>query len=210
MKHKLFPIFRDRIALGTSILFSPFILPIVTAIFVIHKHAETGRELIHWLVVVSTFVTVLPIFGIIVLLRFSKVSNIHLHTKEERLIPLCFTLVSMIVGTIVLYKIGANNSIIWVCQVFIVNSVVFSIITPLWKISFHTSVATGCIMVLALLVNLNLVWLFLVMPLIAWARVYRDRHTPLQTVAGTLLAIVNTMLFFIVITPTKNTLQTML
>ena len=201
MKPKTLSEIRDCVALGTSIVFSPFIVPIVTAIFVIHKHAETGKELLHWLVVVSIFVTVLPILIIIVLHRFSRVSNIHLHSKEERLIPLCFTMVSMIVGTLVLYKIGANNSIIWVCQVFIVNSVVFSIITPLWKISFHTSVATGCIMVLTLLVNLNLVWLFLLLPLIAWARVYRDRHTTLQTVAGTLLAIVNTMIFFFVLPP---------
>lgn len=193
---------RDCVALGTSIIFSPFVVPIVTAIFVINKHAETNREILNWFVVVSIFVTVLPILAIIVLYRFSKVSNIHLHTKEERLIPLCFTLVSMIVGTIVLYKIGANNSIIWVCQAFIVNSVVFSIITPLWKISFHTSVATGCIMVLMLLVNINLIWLFVLLPLIAWARVYRERHTPLQTVMGTLLAVVNTMLFFIVLPPT--------
>ena len=103
----------------------------------------------------------------------------------------------MILGTIILYWVGANQSIIWVCQVFIVNSVVFSVITPLWKISFHTSVATSCIIVLMLLVNLNLVWLFLLLPLIAWARVYRARHTLLQTVAGTLLAAVNTMLFSI-------------
>ncbi len=202
MKLKTLTEIRNNVALGTSIVFSPFIVPIVTAIFVILKHAETSRELLQWLVVISIFVTVLPIFVIILLYRFSKVSNIHLHAKEERLIPLCFTMVSMIVGTYVLYKIGANKSIIWVCQAFIVNSVVFSIITPLWKISFHTSVATGCIMVLTLLVNLNLVWLFLLMPLIAWARVYRERHTPLQTVAGTLLAIVNTMLFFIVLPPT--------
>ena len=202
MKQKTFSAFRDSVALGTSILFSPFIVPIVTAIFVIHKHADTSTEVFHWLTVIAIFVTALPILAIVVLFRFSKVSNIHLHTKEERLLPLCLTLISMIAGTIVLYRIGANQSIIWVCQAFIVNSVVFSIITPMWKISFHTSVATGCIMVLALLVNMNLVWLFLLMPLIAWARVYRERHTPLQTVAGTLLAIVNTLLFFILLPPT--------
>lgn len=202
MKQETFTAFRNNVALGTSIIFSPFIVPIVTAIFVIQEHADTSREVIHWLTVVAIFVTALPILAIVVLYRFSKVSNIHLHSKEERLLPLCFTLISMIVGTIVLYLIGANESIIWVCQAFIVNSVVFSIITPLWKISFHTSVATGCILVLALLVNMNLVWLFLLMPLIAWARVYRERHTPLQTVAGTLLAIVNTLLFFILLPPT--------
>lgn len=201
MKLKTFSAFRDNVALGTSILFSPFIVPIVTAIFVIQKHAETGKEVLHWLTVVAIFVTALPILAIVILFRFSKVSNIHLHTKEERLIPLCFTLISMIAGTIILYRIGANQSIIWVCQAFIVNSVVFSIITPMWKISFHTSVATGCIMVLILLVNMNLAWLFLLMPLIAWARVYRERHTPLQTVAGTVLAIVNTLLYFILLPP---------
>ena len=201
MKQKTYSAFRDCVALGTSIIFSPLILPIVTAVFVVQKHAETSKQVVHWLAVVATFVTVIPVLAIVVLLRLSKVNDLHLQTKEERLIPLCFTLVSMIIGTIVLYWIGANGRIIWVCQVFIVNSVVFSIITPLWKISFHTSVATGCIIVLMLLVSLNWVWLFLLVPLIAWARVYRERHTPMQTVVGTLLAIVNTMLFFLLLPP---------
>ncbi len=195
MTQKTFSAFPAWVALGTSVIFSPFIVPIVTAVFVVQKHASTSQDAILWLAVVGTFVTVLPILVIILLFRFSKVSNIHLHTKEERLIPLCFTLVSMILGTIILYKIEANQRIIWVCQAYIVNSVVFSAITPLWKISFHTSVATGCIIVLVLLVNLNLMWLFLLIPLIAWARIYRERHTLLQAVAGTLLAAVNTMLF---------------
>lgn len=196
MTRKTFSAIPDRIALGTSIIFSPFIVPIVTAVFVIYKHAETSQEVLLWLVIVATFVTVLPILAIILLFRFSKVSDIHLNDKEERLLPLCFTLVSLILGTIILDKIGASHKIIWACLAYIVNSVVFSAITPLWKISFHTSVTTGCIMVLVFLVDSNLVWLFMLIPLIAWARVYRERHTFLQTVVGTLLAVVNTMLVF--------------
>ena len=196
MTRKTFSAFPAWVALGTSVIFSPFIVPIVTAIFVVQKHATTSQEVMLWLAIVATFVTVLPILVIVLLFRFSKVSNLHLRAKEERLIPLCFTLVSMIIGTIILDKIGASSKIIWACIAYIVNSVVFSAITPLWKISFHTSVTTGCIMVLVFLVNSNLVWLFLVVPLIAWARVYRERHTPLQTVVGSLLAIVNTMLVF--------------
>lgn len=184
------------IALGTSVIFSPFIVPIVTAVFVIHKHAGTSKEVALWLTIVAIFVTVLPILVITLLVRFSKVSNLHLPNKEERLIPLCLTLASMILGTLLLDKVGANQKIIWACIAYIVNSVVFLGITPLWKISFHTSVTTGCIMVLVFLVDSNLVWLFLLIPLIAWARVYRDRHTLLQTVVGSLLAIVNTMLLY--------------
>lgn len=106
MMHKTFSAFPAWIALGTSVIFSPFIVPIVTAIFVIHKHAGTSQEVILWLTIVATFVTVLPILAITLLFRFSKVSNLHLHTKEERLMPLCFTLASMILGTIVLYWVG--------------------------------------------------------------------------------------------------------
>ena len=201
MKHKTFSAFTEQIALGTSVVFSPFIVPIVAAVFIVHKHASTTEEGLLWLIVVAIFVTVLPISVIVLLFRFSKVSNVHLHAKEERLLPLSLTLVSMILGNIVLYLIGANEKIIWVCQAYIVNSVVFTVITPFWKISFHTSAAAGCITVLALFVNMVLVWLFLFVPLIAWARIYRKRHTFLQTVMGTLLAIVNTMLYYYFLPP---------
>ena len=196
MFQKTFSAFPEWVALGTSVVFSPFIVPIVTAVIVIQKHAMTSQDVFLWLGIVTLFVTVLPILGIVLLVRFSKVGNLHLHAKEERIIPLCFIVLSMIFGTIILYKIGAAQKIIFACIAYIANSIVFSAITPLWKISFHTSVTTGCIMVLVFLVNTSFIWFFLLIPLIAWARIYRDRHTFLQTAVGTLLAIINTVLVF--------------
>lgn len=187
------------VALGISVFFSPFIVPIATAIFIVHEHASSSQEVFLWVAIISTFVTILPILAILLLVRLSKVSNLHLHEKDERLLPLCITCISMVLGTIVLYKLEASQKIVWVCLAFIVNSIVFSVITPFWKISFHTSVATGCIIVLVLLIDVKLLWLFLVIPPITWARVYRKRHTLLQTVAGTVLAIINTVLFSIVL-----------
>ncbi|RKU27336.1 hypothetical protein C6497_11340 [Candidatus Poribacteria bacterium] len=196
MYQKTFSAFPEWVALGTSVAFSPFIVPIVTAVIVIQKHAMTSQDVLLWLGIVTLFVTILPILGIVLLVKFSKVGNLHLHAKEERIIPLCFIVLSMILGTVILYKIGAAQKIILACIAFIANSIVFSAITPLWKISFHTSVTTGCIMVLVFLVNTSFIWFFLLIPLIAWARIYRERHTFLQTVVGTLLAIINTALVF--------------
>ena len=45
-----------------------------------------------------------------------------------------------------------------------------------------------------MLVNPQFGWLFLLIPLISWARVYRKRHTLLQTVVGAVLAIGNTVI----------------
>ncbi len=199
MKQKNSSAIQARIALCISVFFSPFIVPIVTAVFVVKKHASSSHEVYLWVAVIAVFVTILPILSVLLLFRLSKVSNIHLHDKDERLLPLCITCLSMVLGAIVLYNIGASWKIVWVCLAFIVNSVVFSIITPFWKISFHTSVATGCILVLVLLLNVKLVWLFLVIPIITWARIYRKRHTLLQTLAGTVVATINTMLFYIIL-----------
>jgi membrane-associated phospholipid phosphatase len=192
MEHSDLSTIPARIAWGISVLFSPFLVPIATAVGVIQKHAAPQNAL-RWLVIVVLFVTVLPVLSIAVMVRYAKVSDLHLHNREERLLPLCCTLVSMVVGTVLLHQLGAAREIVWAGIAYIVNSVIFSAITPIWKISFHSSVATGCVTVLVMLVNPQFGWLFLLIPLIAWARVYRKRHTLLQTVVGAVLAVGNTV-----------------
>lgn len=181
------------IAWATSVLFSPFLVPIATAAGVVQKHADPQNAL-RWLVIVVLFVTVLPVLSIAAMVRCAKVSDFHLQNREERLLPLCCTLISMIVGTVLLHRLGAAREIVWAGVAYITNSVIFSAITPIWKISFHSSVATGCVTILVMLVNLQFGWLFLLVPLISWARVYRKRHTLLQTIVGAVLAIGNTTL----------------
>ena len=103
------------------------------------KHADPQNAL-RWFAIVVLFVTVLPALSIAVMVRLSKVSDLHLQNREERFLPLCCTLISMIVGTVLLYRLGAAREIVWAGVAYITNSVIFSAITPLWKISFHSSV----------------------------------------------------------------------
>ena len=181
------------IAWGTSVLFSPFLVPIATAVGVVQKYAAP-QDALRWLVIVVVFVTVLPALSIGLMVRYAKVSDFHLQNREERLLPLCCTLISMIVGTVLLHQLGAAREIVWAGIAYIANSVIFSAITPIWKISFHSSVTTGCVTVLVMLVNPQFGWLFLLIPLISWARVYRKRHTLLQTVVGAVLAVSTTVI----------------
>ena len=193
MAHRNLPTITARLAWCVSVVFSPFFVPIATAAGVVQKHA-TPQDSLQWLGIVVLFVTLLPALSIAVMVRFAKVSDLHLKNREERFLPLCCTLVSMIVGTFLLHQLGAAREIVWAGIVYITNSIVFFAITLLWKISFHSSVATGCVTVLVMLVNPQFGWLFLLIPLIAWARVHRKRHTPLQTVVGAVLAVGNTAL----------------
>ena len=139
------------------------------------------------------FFSLLPILFIFILFRLGRVSNLNLEVKEQRTLPLLFAIGAACIGLGIFYVIDAPRQIIWAGLAYIANGIIFGAITQLWKISFHTGVYTGCITVLVLILQARFAWLFLLVPLIAWARVRRKRHTLVQTVVGALIALINTV-----------------
>ena len=143
------------------------------------------------------FFSLLPILFIFILFRLGRVSNLNLEVKEQRTLPLLFAIGAACIGLGIFYVIDAPRQIIWAGLAYIANGIIFGAITQFWKISFHTGVYTGCITVLVLILPARFAWLFawlfLLVPLIAWARVRRKRHTLVQTVVGALIALINTV-----------------
>lgn len=139
------------------------------------------------------FFSLLPILFIFILFRLGRVSNLNLEVKEQRTLPLLFAIGAACIGLGIFYVIDAPREIIWAGLAYIANGIIFGAITQFWKISFHTGVYTGCITVLVLIRDPRFGWLFLLVPLIAWARIRRKRHTLIQTVVGTLIALINTV-----------------
>ena len=141
------------------------------------------------------FFSLLPVLFIFILFRLGRVSHLNLEIKEQRTLPLLFAIGAACIGVGIFYGIGAPREIIWAGIAYIANGLIFGVITQFWKISFHTGVFTGCVTVLALILHdARFAWLYLLAPLIAWARVRRKRHTLVQTVVGAFIAIVNTVL----------------
>jgi hypothetical protein len=182
----------NKLAALISLIFSPFLVPIAGTLVAVSAYAQTSEQFIQWVSISIAFSTALP-FGVIVgLLRLGKLSDLHIAVKEQRPGVLIFGLVSALCGTFILYRIRAPKAIVWLGIAYVLNGVVFLAVTTIWKISFHTGVASGTIMALALVVETELVFLFLLLPLIAWARIHRGRHTFVQTLAGSGLAILVT------------------
>ncbi len=141
------------------------------------------------------FFSLLPVFGIFLLFRLGRVNGLNLEVKEQRTLPLLFAIGAACIGLGIFYVIGAPKEIIWAGIAYITNGMVFGAITQVWKISFHTGVFTGCITVLVLILHdVKFAWLFLLVPLIAWARIRRKRHTLVQTIVGALIAFINTVI----------------
>ena len=184
----------DRIAVAISIIFSPFLIPVPTILLLAWTYANSLQQATLWILVVTVFASVLPSIFILALVRSGRLSDLHLAVRKQRLAPLYLSLVSTLVGTVVLYQIDAPRQIVLPCIAYAINGVVFTAITHRWKISFHCGSAAGAITVLMLLVDAKIAWLSLLLPLIAWARVQRKRHTILQTAAAALIAVAGTVL----------------
>ena len=104
--------------------------------------------------------------------------------KENRLIPLIFTLVYLL-SLDVFWK---NKFII----IFLVNVSIILIITKFWKISMHNyGLSAMSYLIYAFTNNIWLSLLYLILVVITgYARIYLKKHTFSQVIAGTILGII--------------------
>lgn len=182
----------NRIAVTISVLFSPFLLPIASILLIVRSSVVTMQQGLLWMVIVILFASVLPMLYIFILFRLGRLSDFRLTVREQRAKPLMFSLVSALVGIGILYLLNVPQEIVWLCIACVINGLVLTLITQVWKISFHSGVAAGCMTGLATLISSQFVYLFILLPFIAWARVHRKRHTFLQTIIAAPIAIANT------------------
>lgn len=183
----------NRIAVTISVLFSPFLLPIASILLIVRTSVATMQQGLLWMVIVILFAGVLPMLYILILFRLGRLSDVRLTVREQRANPLIFSLVSALVGSGILHLLNVPQEIVWLCIACVINGLVLTLITQVWKISFHSGVAAGCMTGLATLISSQFIYLFILLPFIAWARVHRKRHTFLQTIIAAPIAIANTV-----------------
>ena len=192
MRHALNTQMLDRLAVTISVLFNPFLLPLASILLIVRMSVATTQQGLLWMVIVILFASVLPMLFILLLFRRGQLSDFRLTVREQRAKPLIFSLVSALVGIGILYFLDVPREIVWLCIACVINGLVLTLITQVWKISFHSGVAAGCMTGLVALISSQFVYLFILLPFIAWARVHRKRHTYLQTIIAAPIAVAST------------------
>jgi membrane-associated phospholipid phosphatase len=122
-------------------------------------------------------------------LKKGFISDWDITKKEERRGVYMFTAVVHLIGVVYAFflgKVGLGNILL----VFWSLAVVFALVTYFWKISVHAGVNGAA---LAFFNHFwgweNYWWLILVLLLVLWSRVEIKKHTLMQVLLGSLLAI---------------------
>jgi membrane-associated phospholipid phosphatase len=178
---------RERLARMVTELLAP--APIVTVLLLVvaWHSAPTLAQGVGAGLMAALFASLLPFLFILQGVRRGRWTDHHVAIREQRPVPLLAGVASVLVGLVVLLAWDAPRDLVALLVAMLVGLVASLLVTLRWKVSIHTAVAAGGVVVLALVFGPALLVLAPLVGLISWARVAVGDHSPAQVALGAAL-----------------------
>ena len=180
----------DGIAWWISNVAAPPVLALVAAVLLaIRSSSSTAWG---WAAAFGFAAVALPTLYVVVQVKRGLISDVHVPLREQRMRPYLVTLASStaVCGVFLWFQAPATFRVLAVAN--LVQSVLLFAITMRWKVSMHSAAASSLSTLSLTMLGVSALsatgmLLVATVPVIAWARIRLDRHTPAQTVAGAIL-----------------------
>jgi len=192
--------FRKRVWTDVARIVSTVCNPFITslALFVILAGARSSGATDFWILLFNSafFTSIGPMLFIFSLYATDRISDLDMSIRAERERVFIAFVVFYAVGALDLWLIRAPAIMTASMAAYAASALVVQWITRYWKISTHALGITAPLVAFTVLFGERPLPFYVLIPLVGWSRVYLRAHTPLQVVAGTLLSVVNTLVFF--------------
>jgi hypothetical protein len=159
---------------------------LILTVIAIGWHAD-GSAGIGWGLLAGLFTAVLPTWFISRGVRDGRWSDRNVGARRPRLLVLAFITASVAVGLVLLMVLGAPPLLTGYLAFMLASVAVLAAVTAVWKISIHCAVASGSVTLLALTYGPFVLFGYVLVILLGWARVTVRDHTVAQVVAGSVL-----------------------
>ena len=156
---------------------APIVL-IIALLFAVAIHASpsVGRGLLYG-AVTAFFAGGLPYAIMMLGIRRGHLGDRHLSKRQERPVMMVIGLVSVTIGLLLTWWLGAPRALFALVAAMVAGVAVALAVTVFWKISIHTACAAGTLAILVLEFG-PVMWALLpLVAAIAWARVTLRDHT---------------------------------
>jgi membrane-associated phospholipid phosphatase len=139
---------------------------------------------IGWGALSVVFTALIPYAFVLLGVRRGKWATHHIPDRHQRPAALLFGLGSVLVGLAVLVLLGAPGQLLALVVAQLVGLLVALTISLAWKVSIHTAVAFGTVIILALVLGpWSTVALVLALA-VGWSRLILRAHTVAQVIGG--------------------------
>lgn len=165
-----------------------FVAPPIFFVIALYTAPDGMRALLWWTVTVVG-ISVAPFLFIRRGVSLGYFSDHHVSIREQRLIPLLFAIGCVGLVFVLLLFLHASRPLMATVTAVLTACAIATVITRYWKISFHLVGMAGAVTILWIMFGPLAALLAPIVLLVAWARWRVGAHTPLQALAGTVLAI---------------------
>lgn len=185
---------RDRLARWVSILFDSSVLSL--PIFLAFGWIESGTSGLGWAILILIIVTGIPLAYLVIGIKRGWVSDLEMTERSERPRFILISLGSDVLALLILRILHGPHLLSVIVLTYFCLAITMLTISSFWKISLRMAGVGGFSIALLYVFGIPAIWAFLSLPLVAWARLHRRKHTPAQLVAGATAGALVTILIF--------------
>ena len=167
-----------------SVVFHPILLSVLTFSLLVLSGGGVTRRSLLILGLCILFVDVLPLLYVYQMKRKKLTSHWDIPERLQRNNPLLFSVFLYTLGFVLLILLNANLPVKVLMFAYMLNTSVIWLITRYWKISIHGASYGGSVAALAAVLSPVFYWLVALLPLLLFARVQTNSHTPMQVLIG--------------------------
>lgn len=187
----------DNYADGVALIAHPIVLGTLGLLTIVFNTVDTLNERFFYLILLMLLTFAPAALYLFVHFRGNIFQMLELINREARLIPYLLMILGALAAVLILIKINAPRPTFIMTIVLLANEIVLGT-TNFWtKVSIHTATPTFTALTLGYLVNPLWYLLILLVPLVGWARVYRERHTVVQALYGAIFAGLTTIIVIV-------------
>ena len=185
---------KDRLARWISVLFDSSVLSL--PIFLTLGYVSAQALGLIWAILTLLIVTGIPLAYLLIGRKCGWVTDMELSHREERPRFILVSLSSDVLALAALWLGNGPHLLRLIVLTYFSLAIVMFSISNFWKISMHMAGMGGFSTALVFVFGAPALWAFLSLPLVAWARLHRRKHTIPQLIAGALAGALITVLVF--------------
>lgn len=129
----------------------------------------------------------LPVAYVVWMMKTGRVTDFHLPNRRDRIGPFVASIVGAAGAIALIMYLHAPVTFVAPVVTALAQTFLLFLVTLAWQISIHTATTAGLATYGILVLGSGASILALLVPVVAWARIYLGRHTLGQAVAGACL-----------------------
>ncbi|MCL4415721.1 MAG: hypothetical protein M1365_03325 [Actinobacteria bacterium] len=180
-----------------STILNPIFLLIPVPYFLVLKSTNNYELSFFWEVVSLIFILVFSIF-ILIGVEKKMFSDLDISKRKQRPLLFTFAIGLAAIYTVFLYFLSAPKILFIGIFTLILGLVVFELVNRTTKASIHVGTVSAFATSLFIVYDGIFALSFLLIPLVAWARIANRNHTKQQTVIGAALGILITLVSYVI------------